>query len=60
MNPEKAAMHTIDSRKRIDNIKDTAEKLLPLHTHLEQVMEMIAIHPENFGACYDAETISSD
>lgn len=60
MNPEQAAIRNIDGQKRIDEIKVTAEKLLPMHTHLKEVMEMMSIHPENFGNCYDRSEINSD
>lgn len=60
MNPEKMAMNNLDKRNRIDAIKSTAEKLLPLHSHIQGIIEMISIHPENFRSCYDAQTIAND
>jgi hypothetical protein len=52
MNPEHAAMHTIDSNRRIDDIKKTVNLLLPLHERIHAAMEGIAINPEQLRDLY--------
>ncbi len=60
MNPEHSTINTLDRRKRKDNIEDTAELLLPLHTKIAPIMEKLATHPENFTELHDEETIARD
>jgi len=51
-NPEQSAINNLDSRKRPDDIKDTADLLLPMHDRVSQLMEQIAIKPEDFRDLY--------
>lgn len=60
MNPERAAINSLDNRKRIDEIKETAQLLLPTYGKIAEIMEKISIHPENFENLYGAETIQAD
>ncbi len=60
MNPERAAMKTIDRENRGDHIKATAEKLLPLHPQIERIMKKIAVKPEDFSSPFDDEMIADD
>lgn len=60
MNPENAAMRSLDRRKRIDEIEQAARKLLPLHKQIAPLMEKIAIHPSGFENLYDREVMASD
>ena len=60
MNPESQAIHSLDQRRRMDDIKETAELLLPMHSKIAPLMEKIAIHPDRFEGLYDKEMLASD
>lgn len=60
MDPERAAMNSLDRRSRGEDIRATADKLLPMHAKIAPMMEKMSAHPENFSELHDAETIASD
>lgn len=59
LNPEHAAIHNLDRERRGDHIKQTAEKLLPLHEKIAATMGKIAIQPTDFEDLY-GESIEKD
>ena len=60
VNPESAAINSIDNQKRSEDIKNTADKLLPYHEKIAPTLEKMSIDPDDFADLYDKDVIAKD
>jgi len=60
MNPEFAAIRSLDSRRRSDDIEDTARLLLASHDKVEAYMQKQAFDPNTFRDLYTDASVDRD
>ena len=60
MNPENAAIKSLDARTRNSEIAETATRLLRLHESVSLRLQKCAIKIEDFEGFYDAAQIKKD
>ncbi len=60
MNPEWSAINNLDNRKRPDDIKEVADKLLRSSERVRERLDEISFDPEKFADLYSAENVDRD
>ena len=60
MNPEQSAIRNLDSRKRVDDISDAADRLLRNSEKVRQILNDLAFQPEEFADLYTEEGVRRD
>jgi hypothetical protein len=60
MNPEQAAIHNLDRRRRPDDIKDSVDTLLKNAGKVREILDNISFNPENFSDLYTEEGVAKD
>ncbi len=60
MNPEQAAIHNLDRRRRPDDIKDSADALLKNADKVREILDDISFNPEDFSDLYTEEGVAKD
>lgn len=60
MNPEQAAIKSLDRRTRGENIEEAARELLHLHDKIGPKLEAVSVNPDDFTDLHDPDSIESD